>query len=77
MVDKPINTTPALCTDQSKEEFENITKVSEAYTGIIIRILIATIYCALVQATTYSLSIGRLRVKFALAERGCAVTPHL
>ena len=31
----------------------------------------------MIYGTTYSLSTGRLRVKFALVERGWAVTSHL
>ena len=35
IIDEPINTTRALCTDQSKEEeFASIIEVSEAYPGI-------------------------------------------
>ena len=34
LVDELINTTRALCTDQSKEDFENIAEVNKAYMGI-------------------------------------------
>ena len=64
-----MNTTQALRTDQSKEEeFANIIEVSEAYTDIYEYLQL--LLCIGSRDPTYSLSTGRLRVKFALAECG-------
>ena len=65
MVDELINTTRALRADQSKEEkYHRGQRSLHGY----IRIIIATTVHWF-QATMYSLSTRRLRVKFALAEQ--------
>ena len=74
MVDLPINTYE-LCnnnndhTDQSEEEeFVDLAEVTKAYTSTCNKIIIAATE-QWFQATTYSLSTGRLRVIFKLTYR--------